>query len=180
MPSRRLLLSALTCLLVFAFVLVAFLHHGPATAARVDHPQDKVSDAPTDLHGPFYKPLDNITYPAIEDNFPVAFNARISADLPSIPYWNKPKHVTDNTPLFIGFTRNWRILQQAVVSYIAAGWPPEDIFVVDNTVGVACRQANHPVRANMTRAQCIPTSITVFRSKIHSTSTTTDSSTYSG
>jgi hypothetical protein len=37
------------------------------------------------------------------------------------------------TPLFIGFTRNWPILQQAVVSYLTAGWPAKDIYVVDNT-----------------------------------------------
>lgn len=37
------------------------------------------------------------------------------------------------TPLFIGFTRNWPLLLQCVVSYIAAGWPAEDIYVVENT-----------------------------------------------
>jgi hypothetical protein len=41
--------------------------------------------------------------------------------------------VPERTPLFIGFTRNWRLLQQVVVSYITAGWPPEDIYVVENT-----------------------------------------------
>jgi hypothetical protein len=35
--------------------------------------------------------------------------------------------------LFVGFTRNWPQLLQCVVSYIAAGWPPEDIHVVENT-----------------------------------------------
>jgi hypothetical protein len=33
----------------------------------------------------------------------------------------------------VGFTRNWPQLLQCVVSYIAAGWPPEDIYVVENT-----------------------------------------------
>jgi len=41
--------------------------------------------------------------------------------------------VPEKTPLFVGFTRNWRLLQQAVVSYITAGWPPEDIYIIENT-----------------------------------------------
>lgn len=36
-------------------------------------------------------------------------------------------------PLFIGFTRTWPILLQAVVSYITAGWPPSQIYVIENT-----------------------------------------------
>ncbi|KAI0003499.1 hypothetical protein F4779DRAFT_601854 [Xylariaceae sp. FL0662B] len=36
-------------------------------------------------------------------------------------------------PLFIGFTRQWPMLLQCVVAYITAGWPPESIFVVENT-----------------------------------------------
>ncbi|KAM7219201.1 hypothetical protein V8F06_005370 [Rhypophila decipiens] len=42
-------------------------------------------------------------------------------------------HPTHETPLFIGFTRNWPQLIQCVVSYIAAGWPAPDIYVVENT-----------------------------------------------
>ncbi len=42
-------------------------------------------------------------------------------------------HYEEETPLFIGFTRNWPQLLQCVVSYIAAGWPPGDIYVVENT-----------------------------------------------
>jgi hypothetical protein len=41
--------------------------------------------------------------------------------------------VPEHTPLFIGFTRNWLLLQQAVVSYITVGWPPEDIYIIENT-----------------------------------------------
>ncbi|KAI4240320.1 MAG: hypothetical protein L6R42_011541, partial [Xanthoria sp. 1 TBL-2021] len=61
--------------------------------------------------------------------------ANSSSALPEIPPWNKPPqpHVKEKTPLFIGFTRNWRLLQQVVVSYITSGWPPEDIYVVDNS-----------------------------------------------
>ncbi|KAL8710388.1 MAG: hypothetical protein Q9220_004989 [cf. Caloplaca sp. 1 TL-2023] len=65
----------------------------------------------------------------------MAARARSPSDLPEVPPWNLPPqpHVKEKTPLFIGFTRNWRLLQQVVVSYITAGWPPEDIYVVDNS-----------------------------------------------
>lgn len=39
----------------------------------------------------------------------------------------------EKTRLYIGFTRYWPLLQQVVVSYITAGWPPSDIYVVENT-----------------------------------------------
>lgn len=84
---------------------------------------------------PKYKPQSVITARPIVENFPLAFEAHSAADLPPIPSWIRPPvpHVKENTPLFIGFTRNWRLLQQTVVSYITAGWPPEDIYVVENT-----------------------------------------------
>jgi hypothetical protein len=52
-----------------------------------------------------------------------------------VPAINRPPrwHIKEPTPLFIGFTRNWPQLLQCVASYIAAGWPPEDILVVENT-----------------------------------------------
>ena len=52
-----------------------------------------------------------------------------------VPPWNQPpkQHVSEPTPLFIGFTRNWLLLKQAVVSYITAGWPASDIYVVDDS-----------------------------------------------
>ena len=74
------------------------------------------------------------SYPIV-DNFPLAAALLSSSALPPIPEWNRPPspHVPESTPLFIGFTRNWRILQQVVVSYITAGWPPSDIYVIENT-----------------------------------------------
>ncbi|KAI4208396.1 MAG: hypothetical protein LQ348_000162 [Seirophora lacunosa] len=85
---------------------------------------------PTPLYKPKAEPRPNVV-----DNFPRAASAKSPSDLPRIPPWNQPPtpHVQDKTPLFIGFTRNWRLLQQVVVSYITAGWPPEDIYVVDNS-----------------------------------------------
>ena len=73
--------------------------------------------------------------PPIPEYFPLAAKAKSPADLPPIPSWNKPPapHVLEKTRLYIGFTRYWPLLQQVVVSYIAAGWPPEDIYVIENT-----------------------------------------------
>ena len=84
---------------------------------------------------PIYKPTPSASAIPIVDNFPLAASAHSAAELPLIPSWNAPPnpHVEENTPLFIGFTRNWRLLQQVVVSYITSGWPAEDIYVVENT-----------------------------------------------
>jgi hypothetical protein len=96
------------------------------------HEQIAVDQSPT---YPKYKPESKFKATPIVDNFPLAVAAQSSANLPSVPSWNLPKskHPKENTPLFIGFTRNWRILQQVVVSYITAGWPASDIYVVENT-----------------------------------------------
>ncbi|MDI1491890.1 MAG: hypothetical protein OHK93_003101 [Ramalina farinacea] len=84
---------------------------------------------------PLHKPPLPEKPPPITDNFPLASHAKSPSDLPPIPAWNVPPrtHYKHATPLFIGFTRNWRLLQQTVVSYIVAGWPPSDIYVVENT-----------------------------------------------
>ncbi|EPS39442.1 hypothetical protein H072_6784 [Dactylellina haptotyla CBS 200.50] len=37
------------------------------------------------------------------------------------------------TPLFVPFTRNYPMLRQTILSYIAAGWPRSQIYVIDNT-----------------------------------------------
>jgi hypothetical protein len=73
--------------------------------------------------------------PPLREYFPLAASAKSPVDLPPIPSWNKPPepHVPENTRLYIGFTRYWPLLQQVVVSYITAGWPPSDIYVVENT-----------------------------------------------
>lgn len=63
---------------------------------------------------------------------------------PLVPAWNRPpaQHVPEATPLMIGFTRAWPVLEQCVVSYIAAGWPPSDIYVVENTGTMQSNQLN--------------------------------------
>ncbi|MCJ1244060.1 hypothetical protein MMC30_001257 [Trapelia coarctata] len=69
--------------------------------------------------------------PPIKDNFPLAEQSSI----PPIPSWNAlpSDFKAPNTPLMISFTRNWPLLQQTVVSWITAGWPANQIFVIDNS-----------------------------------------------
>ncbi|KAI4131533.1 MAG: hypothetical protein LQ338_001167 [Usnochroma carphineum] len=84
---------------------------------------------------PIYKDTHRKIAPPLPEYFPLAAKANSPSDLPPVPSWNRPpeEHVPEETRLYIGFTRFWPLLQQAVVSYIAAGWPPEDIYVVENT-----------------------------------------------
>ena len=90
---------------------------------------------PSEKKGPFYKDTHREIAPPLPEYFPLAAKANSPSDLPPIPSWNKPpeEHVPESTRLYIGFTRFWPLLQQVVVSYITAGWPPEDIYVVENT-----------------------------------------------
>ncbi|KAK6534414.1 hypothetical protein TWF281_005739 [Arthrobotrys megalospora] len=64
-----------------------------------------------------------------EEIFPLAKAGKV-------PKINPKNIVKDNnlkTPLLIGFTRNWYLLEQAVVSYLTAGWPASQITVIDNS-----------------------------------------------
>lgn len=62
------------------------------------------------------------------------FGRRPDADtLPSSSPYYSSLNPTGMAPLLIGFTRNWPLLLQCVSSYIAAGWPADEIFVVENT-----------------------------------------------
>ena len=81
-----------------------------------------------------YKPK-LIVPPSLPEYFPAAAKASSPHDLPSVPSWNRPpaQHVPKDTRLYLGFTHYWPLSQQAEVSYITAGWPPEDIYVVENT-----------------------------------------------
>ncbi|KAL8662906.1 MAG: hypothetical protein Q9202_004328 [Teloschistes flavicans] len=84
---------------------------------------------------PVYKDIHREIAPPLPEYFPLAAEAQSPSDLPPVPSWNRPPdpHVPEQTRLYIGFTRFWPLLQQVVVSYITAGWPPEDIYVVENT-----------------------------------------------
>ena len=104
---------------------------GPSSQPAPE-PQD---DKPKLKPHPIYKPPKPPQPPPIPEYFPLAARAKSPDDLPPVPSWNRPPspHVLESTRLYIGFTRYWPLLQQVVVSYIAAGWPPEDIYVVENT-----------------------------------------------
>ena len=85
---------------------------------------------------PKYKPAPTYIPPPAKDPFP----ALATSTPPPIPSYNVPEKdgwrklgLEVAPPLLIGFTRSWPMLLQTVVSYITAGWPPEQIYVVENT-----------------------------------------------
>ncbi|TGJ81698.1 hypothetical protein E0Z10_g7074 [Xylaria hypoxylon] len=100
---------------------------------------EEVPPRPTNTHPPpKYKPTSTLAVPSITDPFPLL--ATSTAAPPPIPVYNVPKPglhrdygLSYMPPLFIGFTRQWPMLLQCVVSYITAGWPPESIYIVENT-----------------------------------------------
>ncbi|KAK3695644.1 hypothetical protein B0T22DRAFT_488923 [Podospora appendiculata] len=132
---------ALAFLLFFSYTNygndAAFLKSLPIIHGNAPKPSEPPPPPPT--HTPIvYKPTPTWTPPAITDPFPLL--ALSTAKPPPIPAYNVPReHMHDEyglkqpLPLFIGFTRQWPILLQAVVSYITAGWPAEHIYVVENT-----------------------------------------------
>lgn len=134
LPFLIIALGAGLSLIVFLF----WTHNisGVLRLAPTSEPAPPTDIAPAEPEKrPKYKNKGNAEVsPPISDNFPFAAGLK-KGPLPKLPSWNKPPrtHVAEKTPLFIGFTRNWLLLQQCVLSYITAGWPPEDIYVVDNT-----------------------------------------------
>ncbi|KJK85170.1 hypothetical protein H633G_10997 [Metarhizium anisopliae BRIP 53284] len=86
--------------------------------------------------GPKYLPAPEYVPPPVVD----PFISLATSPPPSIPRWNVPEknlhkkyQLPYAPPLFIGFTRGWPLLVQAVVSYITAGWPASQIYVIENT-----------------------------------------------
>ena len=105
---------------------------GPAAAAQGF--RDQNAQAPIDdptRYVKHYKP-EPPKYAPIDDHFPWLTT---SGKQPPIPEQHLPPnpHVDEATPLLIGFTRDWPLLLQCVSSYVAAGWPASDIYVVENT-----------------------------------------------
>jgi hypothetical protein len=134
--SRYAVVLALTLILATLFFFRVKISSSLTPISAIDElpvnvPEDEPKPTPLLVYKNVTKPP---TRPIVE-YFPLAAKAKSRSDLPSVPKWNKPprRHVKENTVLFIGFTRNWPLLQQAVVGYITAGWPPEDIIVVENT-----------------------------------------------
>jgi hypothetical protein len=131
---------------VFALVVIMFiLSDGSKNSARgyigqyLDYTPGagakpigaKVKGVPQYLPDPTWVP------PPVRDPF---HSLATSDEAPPIPEWNQPKHelhvkyeLEYAPPLFIGFTRSWPMLLQTVVSYITAGWPANQIYVIENT-----------------------------------------------
>lgn len=142
-PRRLTNFILITAALVF-FVLVLRTEFGGRSVAtrvqddvtslidRIRGPKEPANAIPT----PKYRPTPTYTPPPVRDPFPLL----ASSTPPPIPRWNVPRKnlhkdydLAVAPPLLIGFTRTWPILLQAVVSYITAGWPAEQIYVVENT-----------------------------------------------
>lgn len=137
--SRRVLSTlavAFGCLVLTSIYFIATpSSRPPLWTSSSKPPPPPPSPSPEEpTHHWKYKPTPT-PKPPVTDHFARAAYAQSPADLPPVPSWNAPPspHVNESTPLFIGFTRTWELLQQCVVSYITAGWPPEDIYVVENT-----------------------------------------------
>ncbi|KAH8168359.1 hypothetical protein LIA77_11623 [Sarocladium implicatum] len=130
---------------VFLLVLLLFIiTDGPKTTARgyLDQYLDYSPGASKQSFGgakgaPRYLPEPSWVPPPVKD----PFHSLATADeAPPIPDWNQPKHelhvkydLEYAPPLFIGFTRSWPMLLQTVVSFITAGWPASQIYVIENT-----------------------------------------------
>ncbi|KAI1119503.1 hypothetical protein F5Y14DRAFT_395556 [Nemania sp. NC0429] len=115
---------------------------GSAGGSQQQQDEPAVEEIPTrpfNTHPPpKYKPTPTLAVPVITDPFPLL--ATSTATPPPIPVYNVPKPglhreygLSYMPPLFIGFTRQWPMLLQCVVAYLTAGWPPESIYVVENT-----------------------------------------------
>ncbi|KAI0184579.1 hypothetical protein EV127DRAFT_374662 [Xylaria flabelliformis] len=136
--------------IVLVLVLVGFFHNSGQTSQLLksiqnihggDQQQTEgyVPVRPTNTHAPpKYKPTSTLAAPSVTDPFPLL--ASSTATPPPIPAYNVPKPglhrdygLSYMPPLFIGFTRQWPMLLQCVVGYLTAGWPPESIYVVENT-----------------------------------------------
>ncbi|KAF6811547.1 hypothetical protein CSOJ01_05680 [Colletotrichum sojae] len=130
------------------------IHKDPA------HENNPTPSQPPPPPKPKYKPQPTWTPPPVKDPFPLL----MTSDPPPIPSWNKPKepnvyhqyNLPVAPPLLIAFTRSWPMLLQTVVGYVTAGWPADQIFVVENT-GVQDANAigrltlQHPLYLNHTQ-----------------------------
>ncbi|KAL9119118.1 MAG: hypothetical protein Q9187_004326 [Circinaria calcarea] len=138
-PLILISLSITVCITYFTAIPKSFNKNSPfwilSTPSHLPAPKPSTSPSVAEsTPSPRYKPPP-VRHPPLKENFPLASHASSPTDLPPIPTWNVPPnpHLRRDTPVFIGFTRNWFILQQAVVSYLTAGWPASDIYVVENT-----------------------------------------------
>ncbi|KAJ4415482.1 hypothetical protein N0V85_002706 [Neurospora sp. IMI 360204] len=150
MPSQRKLFTII--LVICAFSVVLLTAHSLATLDSLPVPHvlkpshgDEAPDREPKKPKPKYKSPPEYTPPPIKDNFPLLSSEGKNTP-PPIPSWNVPAkdlytqyNLPTPPPLLIGFTRSWPMLQQTVVSYLTAGWPASQIYVVENT---GTQQAN--------------------------------------
>lgn len=155
--NPRLARTVVPVFFVVAFgIVLIYAYHFPSTSAflpsiqvppksistAIDATSEPASSASATLEPTTtairYKPTPTFAPPPVVDPFPLL--ATSTADPPPIPKYNVPRSdmhaeygLDKAPPLFIGFTRQWPILLQAVVSYITAGWPADNIWVVENT-----------------------------------------------
>lgn len=141
LPTRR-LLNIIILASTLGLGIVFLLHQYESLRPDISKISLPGAAKPAGPKTPKYKPKPQYTPPPIKDNFALLANS----PPPPIPKWNQaPKNMHKSfrlpvePPLLIGFTRSWPILLQAVTSYITAGWPADQIYVVENT-GV--QQAN--------------------------------------
>lgn len=135
-------------LLLFLFISAAVFLNANSSHLRARY--DSYMN-PEPIHG--YNPSLDPLFVNVAENFP---SFPPSGSPPEILAANHPPPDAPSTPLFIGFTRNWLLLQQSVVSYIAAGWPATDIYVVDNSGTMDSNKLNllslqNPFFVNCTR-----------------------------
>ncbi|KAI1812702.1 hypothetical protein GGS20DRAFT_578114 [Poronia punctata] len=129
---------------IVSLILIVIRTTGlPGPLARLKNDINRVIPVETERSRPVSKPAPEYVAPPIKDPFP----ALATSKLPPIPAYNVPEKdawkkkygLAVAPPLLIGFTRTWPMLLQTVVSYITSGWPPEQIYVVENT---GMQQAN--------------------------------------
>ncbi len=105
---------------LLALLSIYYVASGPSISIDLDFHDGSGLD--------FANPLFHYPTTSKDDNFAIS-----EADYEALLLSIKPSLKGRDTPLFIGFTTNWLMLQQAIVSYIAAGWPPSQIYVMENT-----------------------------------------------
>ncbi|KAK4154805.1 hypothetical protein C8A00DRAFT_14092 [Chaetomidium leptoderma] len=140
MPNRRMLMNLAAVALVGLVIVSLALPSSRVTLRELIGP--KPNPARPSPPKSKYKPTPTYLPPPIRDNFPLV----ATSTPPPIPKWNQARKdvhkeydLPSAPPLFVGFTRTWPVLLQAVTSYVTAGWPASQIYVIENT-GV--QQAN--------------------------------------
>lgn len=147
MPRRVVLLGALLSLILFSLALLRFGPVGEVkdyarkfpwqSSLALNEGIDSISEGLDAIDSPSIdseEPAPDL-YPFLEDSLegqlPTTFQKSLIR--PENVYITTPETEHLQTNLFIAFGRNWFMLHQCIVSYIAAGWPASNITVFDNS-----------------------------------------------